>query len=235
MLYDNDFIESIENDTVSATIQICERARQVVSDQREWNDVSYQAVAEAYALLSEMSECGLLPVQPDFPDLSNDSKQDGPTIWGFLMSVLAMCNAEATKLSMQSLRSRFRTTLGAGFAYEFSQGDMDRVQELINELRELIANTTQLEREHQQRLLRRLEKLQSEMHKKLSDLDRFWGLIGDAGVVLGKIGNDAKPFVDRVREIADIVWQTQSRAEELPSGTRLPSLEHKPSPGSEQV
>ena len=71
--------------------------------------------------------------------------------------------------------------------------------------------------------------------QKVSDLDRFWGLIGDAGVVLGKLGNDAKPFVDRIREIADIVWQTQSRAEELPSGTSLPSLENKPSDDSEQA
>ena len=235
MLYDNDFIESIENDTVSATIQICERAREVLSDEREWTDVGYQAMAEAFALLCEMSECGLLPVQLDFPNLTNDSNEDSSTIYNFLDAVLTMCKAEATKLRMQSLRSRFRVSLAAGFAYEFSQGDLDRVQELINELRELIANTTDLEREHQQRLLRRLERLQSEMHKKLSDLDRFWGLIGDAGVVLGKIGTDAKPFVDRVREIADIVWQTQSRAEELPSGTKLPSLEHKQGPSSEQV
>jgi hypothetical protein len=61
----------------------------------------------------------------------------------------------------------------------------------------------------------------------MSDLDRFWGLIGDAGVVLGKLGNDAKPFVDRIKEIADIVWNTQSRAEELPSGTRPPLLEDR--------
>ena len=75
-----------------------------------------------------------------------------------------------------------------------------------------------------QRLLVRLEKLQSEMHKKVSDLDRFRGLIGDAGVVLGKLGKDAKPIVDRIKEVADIVWQTQSRTEELPSGTKIPML-----------
>ena len=60
------------------------------------------------------------------------------------------------------------------------------------------------------------------MHKKVSDLDHFWGLIGDAGVALGKLGNDAKPIVDRIREITGITWNTQSRAEELPSGTTFP-------------
>ena len=66
-------------------------------------------------------------------------------------------------------------------------------------------------------------------------MDRFWGLIGDAGVVVGKLGNDAKPIVDRIREIADIVWRTQSRAEELPSGTKLPQLENKPSSGADEA
>ena len=58
----------------------------------------------------------------------------------------------------------------------------------------------------------------------MSSLDRFWGLIGEAGVALGKFGQDAKPFVDRIREIAQIIWRTQARAEELPSGTPLPLL-----------
>lgn len=235
MLYDDDLIKSLQDDPVSGTIVICERARAVVGGHDGWNEGDYEALAEAFALLLEMSDCGLLPFNAEFPVLANDFADDCPTIYQFLESVLERCNAEASKLRMQSLRSRFRVSLTTGFAYEFSQGDLDRVQELINKLRELIANTGQLEREHQQRLLRRLERLQSEMHKKLSDLDRFWGLIGDAGVVLGKLGNDAKPIVDRIREIADIVWQTQSRAEELPSGTQLPSLENKSSPRGEQA
>lgn len=60
----------------------------------------------------------------------------------------------------------------------------------------------------------------------MSDIDVFWGLVGDAGVAIGKFGKDAKPFVDRIREITDIVWRTQSRAEELPSGTPTPLLEN---------
>lgn len=69
------------------------------------------------------------------------------------------------------------------------------------------------------------------MHKKMSDLDRFWGLVGDAGVVLGKFGDDAKPIIDRIRVIAQIVWRTQARAEELPSDAPmelLTSNEEKP-------
>lgn len=73
-------------------------------------------------------------------------------------------------------------------------------------------------------ILKRLENLQSELHKRVSDLDRFWGLVGDAGVVLGKLGKDAKPIVDRVREVAEIAWKTQARTEELPSSSPNPML-----------
>lgn len=74
--------------------------------------------------------------------------------------------------------------------------------------------------------MKRLEGLQKEMHKKMSNLDKFWGLVGDAGVVLGKFGKDAKPFTDRIRDIMQIVWRTQSITEELPSDSRLAMLEN---------
>ena len=64
--------------------------------------------------------------------------------------------------------------------------------------------------------------LQKEMNKIMSSLDKLWGLVGDAGVVAGKFGKDAKPMIERIREITQIVWSVQARAEELPSNTMLP-------------
>jgi len=91
-------------------------------------------------------------------------------------------------------------------------------------MRDLIAESSLFEEKHKRRLLKRLEQLQGELHKRQSDLDHFWGLLGDAGVALGKFGKEAKPFVDRVTEITNIIWRTQSKAEELPSGIKLPLL-----------
>ena len=42
----------------------------------------------------------------------------------------------------------------------------------------------------------RLERLQSELHKTVPDIDRIWGMFEEAGVMLGKFGKDAKPLVD---------------------------------------
>ncbi|MBI3222168.1 MAG: hypothetical protein HYZ46_03640 [Nitrosomonadales bacterium] len=227
MLYPEEFIDFVKSEPINGTIRICQKAISAVQENKGYNAESFEMLLEAYALLLEMKDANLLPISFDFPSISGKSNTDYVHIHNALERIAAQCSEEASKLRLKFFRSRFHSSLGTDFVYEFSQGDLKRVQELINDLREKIAATKQLEPEHQQRLLRRLEKLQAEMHKKISDLDRFWGLVGDAGVVMGKLGKDAKPIVDRIREIADIVWQTQSRAEELPSGTSLPILEDK--------
>ena len=237
MLFNDDFIESLRNDPVPGIIKLCDKVSSALTQVHEsWTRQDYSILLEAYALLVELLESGLLPIRVDHYEIDGSGDEsECRDLYKWLMTVRSYCLVEESKLRVVALRNRFRGSLGAAFAYEFSQGDLDRVQALVNELRGLIASTDQFEKEHKQRLLRRLEKLQAEMHKKVSDLDRFWGLVGDAGVVVGKLGADAKPIVDRIREIAEIVWQTQSRAEELPSGTKLPQLEGRSSSGSGEV
>lgn len=227
MIFSEEFLVDLKNDPIEGTIRLIKTARKDFDYARGWDDNDYQILLEAYALIIEIVESQLLNIRHPKFEISGDKSTDCRLINSYLTSLENYCTTESSKLKVESLRSHFKTSLGSGFSYEFSQGDLERVQLLINQIRELISKTNGLEKDHQRRLLSRLEKLQSEMHKKVSDLDRFWGLIGDAGVVLGKLGKDAKPIVDRIKEVADIVWQTQSRAEELPSGTQIPMLENK--------
>ena len=163
----------------------------------------------------------------ELPEPSANIDENCNALRGYLDEVEKALRGEATKLKINSFKKRYDTALKSSFAYEFTQGDLERVQLLINEIRAQVAKVEDLEQVHKQRLLKRLKSLQAELHKRVSDLDRFWGLVGDAGVVLGKLGKDAKPIVDRIREVAQIVWKTQARTEELPSGTDNPVLEQK--------
>lgn len=236
MIFSEEFLEELRTDPIEGTVRLIGIARErFVKNKQEWNDVEYQDLLEAYALIIEIIDSGILGIdRPDF-EISGNKAEDCKVINQYLGALEQYCVSESSKLKVQSLRSHFKTALGSGFSYEFSQGDLDRVQVLINQIRDLIAQTNGLEKDHQRRLLTRLEKLQTELHKKVSDLDRFWGLIGDAGVVLGKLGQDAKPIVDRVKEVAEIVWQTQSRAEELPSGTQIPMLTNSAATDGKEV
>jgi hypothetical protein len=236
MIFSEGFLETLKSDPLGGTVEMAVIIRSKLSeDETGWHDSDYLVLLEAYALMCEIADSKLLEInRPPF-EISGNKSEDCGKINKYLSALEGYCVSEASKLKVGSFRNHFKAFLSAGFTYEFSQGDLDRVQALINQVRDLISKATDLEKDHQRRLLARLEKLQTELHKKVSDLDRFWGLIGDAGVVLGKLGQDAKPIVDRIKEIADIVWQTQSRAEELPSGTQIPLLTNKPNSASDEA
>ncbi len=226
MLYDEKFLQALRDDPVGGIVRVCEIAENSLIDHGEgWSDDEYQVLTEAYALLTSMHDGGLVePLEIKELKLSGDVDDDCRQIYQYLVAIKRYYVSEASTLRLEALRSHFNSALSLGFCYEFSQGDLDRVQSLINELRDLISASILFEEDHKHRLLKRMEKLQMELHKKVSDLDRFWGLVGDAGVALGKFGKEAKPLVDRITEIARIVWRTQARAEELPSEAGFPVL-----------
>ena len=69
--------------------------------------------------------------------------------------------------------------------------------------------------------------MQSEIHKKSSDIDRFWGFVAEAGIVTRKFGEDMKPISDRVTELGKIVIaviMSKEGIQALPDITKL--LEH---------
>lgn len=191
-----------------------------------------EIIAEIIANIEE-ENCFSHLNPPVHPTLGHDNKENLKKF----ISYAAMVKTEIQPLIDDEVGSNKKNQLLAaienkkkildkGFFYEFTDGDLNRIQELINELRQEIVASDLFEEGHKRRLLRRLESMQSELHKKMSDVDRIWGLVGDAGIVIGKFGKDAKPFVDRIKELSQIAWKTQARAEELPSSSQNPLLGH---------
>lgn len=170
--------------------------------------------------------------QPLLPEIGHDNTENVKQLITFVAHVKLAIQPLVDDEVGSNKRNQFlsaidnkKKILNKGFFYEFTDGDLDRIQQLINELRNEITLSDLFEESHRARLLRRLEAMQSEMHKKMSDVDRIWGLVGDAGIVIGKFGKDAKPLVDRIKELSQIAWKTQARAEELPSSSQNPLLE----------
>ncbi len=227
MQFDDEFLETVQEDPITSIVTIIEM---IFSNFNEdefhgWVQNDFEVLFEGFSLILSIIENFELPTDEFIPKLGGDIDSDCSSMYKFLENTKKSYKAKATVIKLELMKNKFSRTLNQSFSYEFSQGDLDRIQILINELREQINSSNLFEPNHKERLLKRLEKLQAEMHKKMSDVDKFWGLIGDAGIVMGKFGKDSKPFVDRMKEISDIVWRTQSRAEELPSGTPPPSLQ----------
>ncbi len=228
MLFNEEFIALIEDKPVQAIVEACNQTMDKLSlnDNNEWTYQEHEILMETVALVELIIESSNLHSQYALAEQPGDIQNSCGQLLQYLESIKNEFHGQANELKMESYKNRYEAALKSSFAYEFSQGDLDRVQILINELRVHINDRKDLEAEHKRRLLLRLEKLQTELHKRVSDLDRFWGMVGDAGVVVGKLGKEAQPIVDRIKEISEIVWRTQARTEELPSNSPNPMIEN---------
>jgi len=152
-----------------------------------------------------------------------------PTDWGreqlvvYFSGLMAGHRKELSdrkaKTSLQKGRDLFAMKSGKLFVYKFSETDVQEIQGHLNELRSLFASSEELTEEHRRRLQRRLEQLQTEVNKTMSDLDRFWGLVGDAGVAIRKFGDDSKNaalIVATVYKLTMLIWKAQLSAHGLP-------------------
>ncbi len=229
MFFDEEFISNAEQNPIEAISEACEkvfkRLGELETGAQNWSTEEHELLWEVASLVDLILETNQISSDWKLPEPTGDINQNCTELQKYLEAIQDIFKEQSVKLKIKSYKKRYNTAFKASFAYEFTQGDLDRIQVLINELREQITDCKKFEDGHKRRLLKRLEKLQSEMHKRVSDLDKFWGLIGDSGVVLGKLGTDAKPIVDRIKEIAEIVWKTQARTEELPSQAQNPILE----------
>jgi hypothetical protein len=225
-MFTDDFLSKLPSDPVEAASLMC-------STFLEWDEgfasnrrldvysdyVRAFAALEAFCAATGINKRAPAPFKTQFGHVES--------IRSYFQDVTADLAQQETEILLARSRRIYQARFGEVFAYELSQGDLERVQLLINELRVEISGATCFEPKHQQRLLAKLESLQRELHKKMSSLDQFWGLLGEAGVVIGKFGEDTKPIVDRIREIIQIIWSTQARTEELPSGMEVPTLPSK--------
>lgn len=212
-------------DPINSALKVIRGTIVAVDGGGSWSEENFDELIETFAfitaLLEKVGSIGV-PLAPKIK--GNNISESCSVMFEYLKLVQTIFTIEATQLKISDQTNRFKLALGSAFSYEFSQGDLDRVQTLLNELRDLIAKVQELDEEHRQRVLTSLEKLQRELHKKVSDFDRFYGIAAQLSSLMHKVGTDSKPIIDRMREILGIAWETQARGDELPSGTEPPLL-----------
>lgn len=227
-MFDDEFVEGLPEEVLPAAQKIktkFDASDEAISQKEHSVEAYYNAYLKAYGLLQAF--VGAKELNVDFPELT-DIKMDSILI---IRQAFFDLGREITKLEKNKARSllestkfHFSTKFGGVFSYEFSQGDLKKMESLINSIGKFVSGSNEFDQSHKSRFLKRLKKLQGDLGKKVPSLDPYWGLIGEAGIARAKLGKAAKPVIERIRKIVDIVWQTQARAEELPSGLEFPSI-----------
>ncbi len=78
---------------------------------------------------------------------------------------------------------------------------VEEIEGHINEARQKIRSSNAFEEKHKRRLLNRLEKLQSEINKKISDLDVMLAGVTEVTAVAGQSAKNLNPVVDLFKKI----------------------------------
>lgn len=144
-----------------------------------------------------------------FPEIGPQRHQNIAHIKAFFSQVSQSVRSELTRRHakgyFESKTEEYVSLFSKASVYEFSETDFKRMLDLVEELRQLIRDSSLITDEHKRRLLRRLEAMKGELYQKTSDIDRFWGFLGDAGIAMRKYGDDLAPISQRVLELGGIV------------------------------
>ena len=223
-LFADEYVQSLPQDPVTAGIQICETFRKW-ADEQFANGITEEianACVDAFGFLAVYGEMNGFTFTN--PELTQDPRDVATRINSAFVQCLEALRLDATKIRLGGARERYANLLGQRHHYEFSDGDLDEIQTKLNDLRATVVNASGFSDDHRKRLLDRVEAVQRELHKRMSSLDTFWGLMMDGVIAEAAMADAAKPIFDRIKDIVEIAWRSMTRAEELPSGTPFPKL-----------
>lgn len=200
-------LQSLPSDNVEALAALCGEFERFDGHARQLPDhhgdyVEALSILRGFAIARETK-------LDTFPEIGPQRHQNISAITAYFTRLRDQVR---TELSGRYSRGYFETKTEEYVAlfsrvsvYEFSDTEFKRVHDLVRELRDLIRGSSLISDEHKRRLLRRLEAMHAELHKKTSDIDRFWGFIGEAGIAMRKFGEDLAPISERVLELGGIV------------------------------
>lgn len=224
-MVDDKFLSKLPSDPMFALRHVADHCEKTVTEMGGKNLKKLESeLIQLLALFTTLSNKYSLPVNAPLPQIADAAEKNVMLLRNYFESA----NKELTKISAQNLLNaslvRFERELDVGFHYEFSEGEIARLQDIVNELRKGIRDAKILTEDHRRRLLSRLEKLQAELHKNVPNLDIHLGTMVQIAAALGQSGEEVKPLVDRVREFVGIVAGVFRRSENLPPGPEFPLL-----------
>lgn len=216
-MFDEKFVKELPQDILKAQQIICGHFKELWDTTSGEDELTFCLQAMAFAQV--FVKIHSLDLKVPFLDHRTSDSSKIRAVSNFFDNWKSNVELKLKQLEQtdtyETAKDHYASMFGKGVFYEFSDDDFSRVQTLLNNLRDLLIKSEDFEEDHRTRLLKKLEALQSELHKKMSDFDRLWGFFIDSGIALTKFWENAKPFRDDIKEIIEIVSRTQAKAENV--------------------
>jgi hypothetical protein len=220
-VFDEDYIKNLPKDPISAGIKLCVDFRCFHHESTaEIHLTDYITYLKAHFLLLSLAH--MIGYEIGISNLADDIEANITyivTTFNQYESIFKKASREhhVSKIS-ELLTGKYYTTISC----RFTNSDLGRIKQLINELDRIVSETNNLSGSDKTSLLGELKIIRPDLEKSSLDLDSFWQLVEVANGMLGKLGKDAEPVAERIREIAVIAWRTPAYVHKLSSDTATP-------------
>ncbi len=199
-------LASLPADNTEALAALCTEFERFDGHARESSE-HHDDYVEALSILRAFAGAREAQIPP-LPELGAQRHQNIASIKNYFTqlrdNVRAQLSSRHAKGYFESKTEQYLSVFAKLSVYEFSDPDFKRVQELVNELRDLFQSNSLMSDDQKRRLLRKLEGFRAELHHKTNDIERFWGFLGEASIAMRKFGQDFNPIAERVLELARI-------------------------------
>lgn len=205
--FNQSLLDGLSSDQLEAAEVLCAAYGKWRTTLADVNEENALLLIDAYAHILELNAFYKWPMLSAH-DLVGVPKRDIQAIDDQFNNLRNWSTENLRKRRAQSrfaeAKQRFAENARAPFAYTFDTDELATLQRLVNEVRDNLVGLETVPENWRTRMLRKLEALQGELHERMSTMDRFWGVVGEAIPVLYRAGVAAKPIVNRLREMAEI-------------------------------
>ena len=223
-MFSDEFIKDLPGDNALAIKAICDKFNAFRTNKSTFT-ISYMAknhfaeLIDAYGLLQAIIEDRQIPIAliDPLPPVLDDAIE---TVIDEFNKLCESVEPQVRNLTLKKAKEKYLRSFSRHH-YEFSKGDVDAIKGLIKELRNKIESCKELDDEHRARAIKRLNGLDSEINIKMTSLNKAFVLIIEAQVLIHKLGEASKPYVQIIKRIVDFAWRAEMRAEDLSSDTCL--------------
>jgi len=228
LLYSEKFIEKIlsEKDKNLAIVKICEQYlfnQANISEDREIEACTFLlAYAKKHDFESIINEIeSIKDGDLTFGDLDFDAHEDENRILvkGLILKIRKNYDK---KVQVTKYTDIFESKINDRFTYKLEDKEIDSIQDLLNKLRDMIYSSNEIEDEHKRRLLEKINQLQTELNKEISDFDKFLGLMMETATTFGKAGEAAMPFIKLIHKLQEVLGPIIRRNKSLPKDSADP-------------
>lgn len=220
-MFDEDYIKNLPKDPISAGIKLCADFRRFHLDSTaEIHLTDYITYLKAHFLLLSLAH--MIGHEIGISNLAEDIEANITYIVTTFNQYESIFKKASTEHHVSKISELLTGEYYSTIACRFTNSDLGRIKQLINELDRIISETNNLSRSDKTALLGELKIIRPDLEKGSLDLDRFWQLVEVANGMLGKLGKDAEPIAERMREIAVIAWRTPAYVHELSCDAAMP-------------